>query len=154
MTNQSQIKLIISEFIFFLVLGTIIFILDVYTLHNKLYSKCEEKQHTMTVLYIHHLIAVFFQFGWLANSILLLKLHIYSIIIMLLAQASYSGKCPLTLYVNQRCNVTEHYYLRDIMHHTNMKSAIEYFSIVILVSGISYYKLKLQNVNLFDCKFW
>lgn len=72
---------------------------------------------------------------------------------MLIAQLINKFKCPLTEFVNNRCNIKKTSYLRDLMHYADFKSAREYFLIVCLVSSISYCKLKEKKKNLFDLDF-
>lgn len=144
---KSQIQ---KEIVFLLVLTTISFIIDVMSLYKNVYCKCKAKQQTLIVLYIHHFIAVFWLFGWLAESIILLKLHIIGIIFTFLIQMLNNGKCPLTEFVNNRCyDKSKYVYLRDLVYFANCKEPLRYFTLKGICFSISLYKLKMKNVNLF-----
>ena len=41
-----------------------------------------------------------------------------------------------------------------MMYYANLKTAISYFTGVIILFGISFYKLKQKKANLFDLKFY
>ena len=141
-----------TEIVFYIVLGVIFFIIDVQSF-QQVYSKCNNKQYTMSILLIHHIFVAFKTFGWLSQSLLMLKLHVYLIIMILICQAIHKGKCPLTLTVNQMCNQSKHFYLRDLLYFANLKNDVTYMLVTASVLTISCYKIKSRNENIFELKF-
>jgi len=145
--------MILNEILFFLSIGTIFFILDVYPYYETVYSKCNNQINTFVVLYFHHIFAAFFQLGWISDSTFILKMHLFSIFLMMIVQIINNGKCPLTKYVNNNCKLSERTYLRDMMHYANLKSVPAYLVFILIVSFISYTKLREKNVQTFNFDF-
>jgi hypothetical protein len=129
------------ELIFYIVIGTISFIADIYSGKNKLYNNCKEHKYTLSLLYIHHLFASFIYFGWISKHKNILILHIYLIIFVILVQMNNNKRCPSTDIVNRNCNITRINYLRDFLFFAKFKDDNLYYVYVFLSFIISTVKL-------------
>lgn len=133
----------IKELIIYFIIGTISFITDVYTgtKKNKLYNKCKQPIYTLILLYIHHLCASFIYFGWISKHKIILKLHILSILFVIILQYNNNMICPSTEIVNNNCNINRTSYLRDFLYFANIKHNNLYYTYVFLSFCISCYKI-------------
>ena len=75
-----------NEIIFYVIIGIVSFIADIYSGKNKLYKNCKYPYYTLTILLIHHLYAAFIYFGWLSNHKNILILHLITVIIAIFLQ--------------------------------------------------------------------
>lgn len=134
-----------EELLFYIIIGIISFIGDVYSGKDKLYNNCIEPSYTFTLLFLHHLFVSFFYFGWLSKHKNILFLHIISIMFVLIIQINNDYRCPSTDIVNKNCNITRVNYLRDFLYFINIKKNNLYY-IYIFVSFL-FSCIKLYNMN-------
>lgn len=131
-----------KDFLFYLIIGTISFILDVYTGRNKLYKNCKDALYTLSLLYLHHLFVSFIYFGWLSKNRQISIIHILSIFLVLIVQFNNEYRCPSTEIVNKNCNINRSSFLRDFLYFTNIK---KYNNLYYLYISISLY-LSLKKI--------
>lgn len=133
----------IKELIIYFIVGSISFIIDVYSgiKNNNLYNNCKQPVYTLTLLYIHHLFASFIYFGWLSQHKIILKLHIFSILFVMILQYNNNMICFLTELVNNNCNINRTNYLRDFLYFTNIKQYNLYYTYIFISFCISCYKI-------------
>jgi hypothetical protein len=134
-----------QEFLFYIIIGIISFIGDIYSGKNKLYNSCKQPSYTLTILFLHHLYASFIYFGWLSNHKNILILHLISIAIAIMLQLNNEMRCPSTDIVNNNCNITRVNYLRDFLYFTNIKKENLYYVYVFfsfMISCIKIYNFK------------
>lgn len=109
-----------KEILFYIIIGSISFIIDIFTGKDKLYKNCKHYFYTLCLLYFHHLFVSFIYFGWLSKNKYLLFLHILSIFLLIIIQYNYYI-CPFTEIVNKNCNINRNNFLRDFLYFTNIK---------------------------------
>lgn len=134
-----------NELIFYIIIGIISFIADIYSGKSKLYNNCKKPTYTLLVLFFHHLYASFIYFGWLSNHKNILILHIITLITAIFFQFNNEMRCPSTDIVNNNCNITRVNYLRDFLYFTKVKTNNLYYVYVFfsfIISIIKLYKLK------------
>jgi hypothetical protein len=140
-----------SSLYFFIIIGTISFLADIYSGKNKLYNNCREPYITLSLLYFHHIIASFVYFGWISQNRNILFLHLITIIIVILVQLNNEHRCPSTEFVNEKCNISRNNYLRDFLYFLRIKNfqhkSIQFYYIYIFIGfTISFVKIrKLQK---------
>lgn len=133
------------ELIFYVIIGIISFIGDIYTGRTHLYNDCKEPIYTLSLLFLHHLYASFIYFGWLSNHKNILILHIITITTAILLQFNNEMRCPSTDVVNNNCNINRVNYLRDFLYFTKIKTNNLYY-VYISFSFITSL-VKLYNLN-------
>lgn len=130
---------------FCILFGTIFFIVDYYNGKDTLYRECRDKYKTLTKLYIHHLIAVFFYFGWMCNNKKILIFYIISILATTIIQYKYHSYCPITIDVHIKCGIKDIDVLRDFLYFLGLKKSSEestfYYFVIITGFCIASYKL-------------
>ena len=130
-----------QELTFYVIIGIVSFIADIYSGKNKLYNNCKEPVYTLILLFLHHLYASFIYFGWLSNHKKILIFHIFVTIIAVLLQLNNQMRCPSTDKVNNNCNINRVNYLRDFLYFTNIKKNNLYYIYVFFSFIISCVKL-------------
>ena len=142
---------VVRHLCFFIIIGTISFIADIYSGKNKLYNNCREPYISLSLLYLHHVIASFIYFGWISQNRNILFLHLITIIITMLVQLNNEHRCPSTEIVNEKCNISRNNHLRDFLYFLRIKNfqhkSIQFYYIYIFVGFvISFVKIrKLQK---------
>ena len=135
------------ELIFIFIIGVIFYLNDYTTGKNTIYKNCENLYTTQLYLFLHHLLSSFLIFAWfLTSNKFILKIHIITVIIVLITQIIYGGECPTTLFINRNCNLPKRTLLKDFLYITGIKS-IDYiyvYFIFKIVSVIVAYK-KIVN---------
>jgi hypothetical protein len=136
-----------KELIFIFVIGIIFYLNDYTTGKDTLYTNCENPYTTQLYLFLHHLLSSFLIFAWfLTSNKFILKIHIITVIIVLITQIIYRGECPTTSFININCNLPKRTLLKDFLFMTGIKS-IDYiyvYFIFKIVSVIVAYK-KIVN---------
>ena len=99
-------------------LGIFFFFLDINT-----FSYCDKKVYP--ALFIHHIINIFAQFGFLCNDKTLLTLYAVAPLLTMLHWQTNENKCFLTEYVNNTCGYNM--YFRDIWYLLGVKD-LKYYS--------------------------
>ena len=130
-----------NEIIFYVIIGIVSFIADIYSGKNKLYKNCKNPYYTLTILLIHHLYAAFIYFGWLSNHKNILILHLITVIIAIFLQINNEMRCPSTDIVNNNCNITRVSYLRDFLYFIKIKKENMYYVYIFISFIISCIKL-------------
>ena len=136
-----------KEIIFIIIIGIIFYLNDYTTGKNTLYKNCENPYTTQLYLFIHHLISSFLIFGWfLTSDKFILKLHIVTVIIVMIVQYIYNGYCPITYIINKNCNINQNIILKDFLYMTGIKSVnyIYVYYIYVFISVIVAYN-KIVN---------
>ena len=117
----------------------------IYSGKNKLYNNCKYPLYTLTILLLHHLFTAFLNFGFLSNNKNILIIYIYSVIITLFIQFINNLRCPITLIINNNCNIKKNSYLRDFLYFANIKRNNLYVVYRIFSIIVSLYKLYSFN---------
>jgi hypothetical protein len=134
-----------NEIIFYVIIGIVSFIADIYSGKNKLYKNCKYPYYTLTILLIHHLYAAFIYFGWLSNHKNILILHLITVIIAIFLQINNEMRCPSTDIVNNNCNITRVSYLRDFLYFIKIKKENMYYVYIFISFIISCIKLYIKK---------
>ena len=137
-----------NEFKFYIFIGIISFLADIYSGKDKLYKTCDEQYLTLTTLFIHHVFASFLYFGWLSNHKEILRIHILSILGTLFVQSQNNSRCPSTDYVNEKCNIKRISYLRDFLFFSQIKKKNLYDIYISISLMVSCYKLVSYKKNI------
>jgi hypothetical protein len=125
------------ELIFIFVIGIIFYLNDYTSGKNTLYKNCENPYTTQLYLFLHHLLSSFLIFGWFfISNKFILKIYIITVIIVLITQIIYRGKCPTTSFINKNCNLPKETLLKDFLFMTGIKS-IDYIYIYYIFKIIS-----------------
>ena len=140
--NKIENSKIENDVLLFLLVGTVSFLFDFCSLKH-VYIHCKQNIFTVFTLFVHHLIAVFMYFGWMSKTKQMLKLHILAFFIVFCVQNINLGTCPLTVYVNQKCNLPTHHYMRDVLYFTNFKHFHLYTMFMTFSFAMSVYKLSI-----------
>jgi len=93
---------------FILIVGTIVFIIDMELLIKDYAHNLKELKEELKVLWVHllhHYLSAFILFGWLFDSKLFLGLYLSVIICMLVGFLLNGGKCFVTMYVNKKLHI-------------------------------------------------
>lgn len=130
-----------KEFLFYIIIGTVSFIIDIFSAQNKLYVNCKDYFYTLSLLYLHHLFVSFIYFGWLSKNKILLFLHIVSIFLVIIVQCNNEYICPSTQIVNKNCNINRNNFLRDFLYFTNIKKYKLYYLYILVSLLISLKKI-------------
>lgn len=106
---------ILKDFIPFIILGCVSYILDITTAAKGYYSKCGMLKMPLvhSELLLHHILNIFSQFGWLSNSRTVLMLYILAPILVLAHWGTNNNACYLTQRINEKCGLPEHIQFRD-----------------------------------------
>lgn len=130
-----------NEIKFYISIGIISFLADIYGGKDKLYKSCKEPYLTLTTLFLHHIFASFLYFGWLSNHKEILRAHILSVLFVIFLQSQNNSRCPSTDYVNEKCNEKRISYLRDFLFFSQIKEKQLYDTYIFISFIISCYKL-------------
>lgn len=136
-----------KELIFIFLIGIVSYLNDYITGKDTIYKNCEYQYTTQLYLFLHHLLSSFLIFAWfLSSNKFILKIHIITVMIVLIVQFIYKGKCPTTSFINKNCNLPKTTLLKDFLYITGIKS-IDYmyvYYIYTIISVIVAYK-KIVN---------
>jgi len=102
-------------------IGTISYIIDIYTGKNILYKNCYNDYNIHIDLLLHHIINIYAQFGWLSNTRFLLQCYIFTCILVLYHWNSNNDKCFLTEKINKKCIIDTNQPFRDILYAIGFK---------------------------------
>lgn len=134
--------------IFFLVLvSTIFFLIDIFIYSRDCLDRYpNERTKVYSILWIHHLVAIFIIFGWLSTSRVVLYTYILLLIVVFLHWNLNNGRCIITQIVNRMCGYDEMAQFNDFFQLIGVKKYkiwddyLVYVYIIIAVM-ISIYKL-------------
>lgn len=98
----------------FIILLIISSLISFYYDHNR----C---QYGNDILYIHHFVNIFANFGWLSNNRLILMIYLLAPIIVIIHWKTNNGKCILTQLHNKACNRHEDKVFDDVFNLLEMK---------------------------------
>jgi hypothetical protein len=107
---------------FILIVGTIIFIIDMELLITDYTHNLKELKEELKVLWIHllhHYLSSFILFGWLFDSKIFLSIYLLVIVFMLFGFLLNGGKCFITMYVNKKLHIP----------HTKFNTCIRIFNV-------------------------
>lgn len=131
---------------FLVVLSFASFLLDVQTnpcIQDKKYTSV----NVFAILFVHHVLNVFVNFGWLLNDVNLLKLYVMTPVIVALHWATNDNKCIVTQWVNRMCGNPDTEYLHDLLYMVGFKDLKYYdplhYSYLAIGVGLSIYKLRV-----------
>ena len=94
------------------IIGILIFYYDIT--NDDYYKLCNK--YAYIILFIHHIISAFLQFGWLSNNKQILIFYLIAIIITFCGLIIFK-KCILTIIVNNLCNIKVSDRFRDIFYY-------------------------------------
>ena len=116
-------------------------------------KECADKSHKLyanAVLFFHHFINIFANFGWLSNNKAILIFYLLTPIIVLIHWTTNNNKCMLTQLHNKLCNRNDSKEFNDLFNIVGMKKYswwnkwghLVYLGICF---GIAIMKLKYMN---------
>lgn len=130
------------ENLIFIVLFAISFVGDIT--HKYTHNKCVLTTKVVALLFIHHIINNFLNFGWLFSNRKLLVLYILTVIGVYIQFALNDHKCVLTQLENKLCNYRKYELFNDIFKMLGIKKGAGiYFIHGLRLTGvlIAIYKL-------------
>lgn len=138
----------IIEALFLIFISLIFVAIDL----NNYSGKCminldkQKKQHALTIIISHHLIATLANFGWLFSSKVILILFCVTIVSIIIHWMVNGNKCLATQKLNRLCDFPDTHYFPDFFYIIGLKKynfwnnwGSYLFYIVVLLIGI--YKL-------------
>lgn len=126
--------------VYLLVLLLVIqFVLDLSTNKCFLTLKNSKKAKAITILFIHHVISVLSNFGWIFNNKILLKLYLAFPILTLIHWLVNKDKCFLTDSFNKLCGYSHYEYFHDFFYFLGIKKIHPIYFFI--VSCIALYKI-------------
>ncbi len=115
--------------VLFIIIAAILFyITDVATMKGH-YMDCKNRLRTHYVLFFHHVLNVFAQFGWLSNNKYILYMYLLITIVLILHWYINNNQCIITEYVNDECNIKKYTYFRDLVYLLGIKKIKNYDTI-------------------------
>jgi hypothetical protein len=102
-----------KELFIFILLGTVSYILDIITAPKDYYTACIHKTSVHLEIWLHHILNMFSQFGWLCQSKTLLYVYLIAPIIVLIHWRTNNNQCFLTERINSTCNLQDNEMFRD-----------------------------------------
>lgn len=112
----------------FLILAIIAFILDIKT-NDCIKEKRFKSPLIFINLYLHHLINIFLNFGWISDDPMILKIYLVLPFIVLLHWKTNKGKCAVTQHANEICGNLENEYMHDFLYILGIKQS-KYYDII------------------------
>lgn len=115
--------------VLFIIIAAILFYtIDVTTMKGH-YMDCKNTLRTHYVLFFHHVLNVFAQFGWLSNNKYILYMYLLITIVLILHWYINNNQCIITEYVNDECNIKKYTYFRDLVYLLGIKKIKNYDTI-------------------------
>jgi uncharacterized protein (UPF0333 family) len=114
--------------VLFIIISIFFYIIDVVTMKGH-YMECKNRLTTHYVLFLHHIVNVFAQFGWLSNNKYILYTYLLTPIIVMLHWKTNNNECIITEYVNDQCNIKKSTYFRDLWYLLGIKKLKNYDTI-------------------------
>lgn len=122
------------------------FLLDIRT-NDCIKNKTYKSPSIFGVLFVHHLLNTFANFGWLLDNPLLLKLYIIAPVITLIHWSTNKNQCVVSQWANELCGEPENAYFRDLFYMIGLKDMKYYsqfhYSYLVLSIILAIYKLRL-----------
>lgn len=112
-----------KDIVAIITVGVIVFIIDIATAPKNYYKNLDNT--VITALLIHHIINVYFQFGFLCSGFLLYG-YLVTPLLVLLHWKTNDNKCALTEYVNEMNDLPDTEYLRDLWYFMGFKKLKNY----------------------------
>jgi hypothetical protein len=115
-------------------IGCGLYLFDIFS-KPKQYTSCTSFRVQFIIL-IHHIFNSFAYFAWLSNDRFILKTYIVLLVAAITYWTIMKGKCQVTEYTNQQCDIPRDTYMNDIFTRIGLKDGIAlklYFTVAILV---------------------
>ena len=128
---------IIFEFVVLIIISFIVYSFDK--------NKCDI-EYSNIILYFHHFVNIFANFGWLSNNKYILYTYLLSPIIVLIHWQTNNNKCILSQLHNRLCNQHEDKVFDDIFNIVQLKkynwwNIWGHYLYLAIVMGIAIYKI-------------
>jgi hypothetical protein len=132
--KNKKMKLEKDKIIIVSVLFLVQFGLDLLT------NKCVQKNFDLklvSILFIHHLISTFSNFGWIFNDKKILTLYLLFPLGTLVHWLTNKNKCILTDSFNKICGYRHYEYFHDLFYFLNIKKIHPLYYIVVFLIALS-----------------
>jgi hypothetical protein len=98
-----------------------------------------DKYKIITILFLHHAISVFTNFGWIFNNRTILKIYLLFPVLAILHWVTNDDKCFLTEMVNKICGYKQYKVFNDFTYFLKIKPILPLIKVLGII--IALYKI-------------
>jgi len=145
-----------DKFILFIFYASLFFfVLDIFTnpCFIKNFFEMEDKSNLKKIsllefLFLHHVLAVYLYFGWLAPTKGYLEIYVILVLVVVFHWMTNNQKCILTQIINWYCVYDDGEYFHDIFWFLGVKEQNNWFNwmfiYLVLLFGSTYALIKIS----------